>query len=220
MIGILMLDTAFPRLVGDVGNPKSFDFPVTYAVVPGATPQAIVVGDAEVWADQFIAAGKDLVARGCTGLTTTCGFLTLLRDRVAEETGVPVVSSALELVPQLLAAKRTPGVLTISAASLSARHLAAAGVPSSVPIVGVDGSHFATAILGNSERLDASISETELVQAAEQLIAAHSGIDVIVLECTNMPPHQAAIEAATGCEVVSINTAMRALHRPKLTPAQ
>ena len=27
-LGILMLDTKFPRIPGDVGNPKTFDYPI------------------------------------------------------------------------------------------------------------------------------------------------------------------------------------------------
>ncbi|MEO0487333.1 MAG: aspartate/glutamate racemase family protein [Pseudomonadota bacterium] len=217
MIGILMLDTVFPRVKGDIGNPESFGFPVRYAVVPGATPQAIVCEDLRPWVDAFIAAGQGLVAGGCTGLTTTCGFLTLLREEVAEACGVPVVSSALELVPGLLAAGEVPGILTISAASLSAAHLAAGGVPEGTPVQGVDGGTFARAILGNEPALDLAASERELVAGAERLCADHPEVTVIVLECTNMPPHQAAIEAATGRQVVSILTAVDAL-RARVEP--
>lgn len=32
-IGILMLDTVFPRIIGDIGNARTFDFPVCYKVV-------------------------------------------------------------------------------------------------------------------------------------------------------------------------------------------
>ncbi len=216
MIGILMLDTAFPRFLGDVGNPQSFGYPVTYAVVPGATPQAIVCGDVTPWVDAFIAEGQNLVAAGCTSLTTTCGFLTPLRDRMEQETGVPVVSSALELIPDLIATGGQPGILTISAAALTDRHLVAAKVPLETPIQGVDGGHFATAILGNQTKLDPSLSQRELVDGALKLVTAHPKTDVIVLECTNMPPYKSAIEAATGRQVVSILTAINALHQDRL----
>ncbi|MEL6640399.1 MAG: aspartate/glutamate racemase family protein [Pseudomonadota bacterium] len=208
MIGILMLDTAFPRYLGDVGNPETFESPVKYAVVPGATPDAVVCGDVLPWVDAFIAAGQDLVAAGCTGLITTCGFLTPLRDRVAQQTGVPVVSSALELIPALITSGRRPGILTISAKSLTEQHLVAADVPFDTPIQGVDGGHFATAILSNQNVLRWDESEQELVVGARALVDATPNIDVIVLECTNMPPHAAAIASATGCEVVSILTAI------------
>ena len=140
-----------------------------YAVVPGATPAAIVCGDIRPWVDAFIAAGRYMVADGCTGLATTYGFLTLLRDEVETACGVPVVSSALDLIPGLLDGTERPGVLTISQASLSATHLAAAGVTEPVPLVGVDGSHFAEAILNNRTALDPAKSEADLVAGAERL---------------------------------------------------
>lgn len=208
-----MLDTAFPRFVGDVGNPDSFGYPVQYAVVPGATPDAIVRGDIQPWVDAFIRAGRALVANGCTGLATTCGFLTLLRADIENACGVPVVSSALEQIPALFAAGARPGILTISKASLGKPHLAAAGVPPDVPIQGVDGGHFAQSILENRKTLDARISEQEMVSGAKKLCTAHPHVNVIVLECTNMPPYKPAIETATGCKVVSILTAIEALHQ-------
>ena len=57
-LGILMLDTRFPRILGDVGNAGSWPFPVRYAVVPGATPEAIVCDDIEPFVEAFIAAGR------------------------------------------------------------------------------------------------------------------------------------------------------------------
>ncbi len=213
MIGILMLDTAFPRVVGDVGNPKSFDYDVRYAVVPGATPKAIVRGDVAPWVQAFIVAGRTLVSEGCTGLATTCGFLTPLRAEVERSTGVPVVSSSLELIPKLLADGAQPGILTISAASLEENHLQAAGVPYQTPIQGVDGGHFSTSILENRTKLDTALAESEMVSGAEVLCKMHPRIDTIVLECTNMPPYAEAIKSATGCDVVSVLTLIDTLQR-------
>ena len=34
-LGILMLDTRFPRIEGDIGNPASFDFPVIFRTMAG-----------------------------------------------------------------------------------------------------------------------------------------------------------------------------------------
>jgi hypothetical protein len=41
-VGILTLDTRFPRIVGDVGNAMTFDFPVRYHRVAGASPDRVV----------------------------------------------------------------------------------------------------------------------------------------------------------------------------------
>ena len=37
-LGVLMLETRFPRPVGDIGNPETFVFPVRHSVVRLATP--------------------------------------------------------------------------------------------------------------------------------------------------------------------------------------
>lgn len=202
-----MLDTVFPRVVGDVGNAQSFDFPVRYAVVKGATPEAIVQQDPAPFVDAFIDAGRGLIAEGCTGIATTCGFLSLLRSQLAIALGVPVAASALEQVGQInamLPQGKRAGVLTISAQSLTGDHLRVAGAPEETPVHGMDGSHFATAILGNERHLDVDVARAEMVAAAQKFVKAQPDLGALVLECTNMPPYAGDIASATGLPVFSI----------------
>ena len=74
-LGILMLETQFPRVHGDIGNALTWPFPVQYRIVRGATPDNVVRGDSMERLDDFLAAGRDLVASGCDGVATNCGFL-------------------------------------------------------------------------------------------------------------------------------------------------
>ena len=50
-LGILMLDTRFPRIVGDIGNAETFPFPVIYQTLEGLGPSDAVaaIGGVEVW---------------------------------------------------------------------------------------------------------------------------------------------------------------------------
>ena len=73
-VGILMLETRFPRIPGDMGNALTWPFPVHYRVVRGASPDKVVRGNPKELLDVFIEAGKDLVATGADGITTNCGF--------------------------------------------------------------------------------------------------------------------------------------------------
>ncbi len=214
-LGILMLDTKFPRILGDVGNPDSWDFPVRYAVVPGATPDAIVCDDMEPFVQAFIDEGHKLVATGCTGIATTCGFLSLIRPRLAAALDVPVAASALEQVSQIQAMLRKDqvvGILTISAASLTPAHLNAAGVRAASPVQGTDGSSFSGSILGNLKTLDVPAARQDMVHAAKTLVANHPKVGAIVLECTNMVPYAPDIARATGRPVYSIHTYLNWFH--------
>lgn len=75
-IGVLMLETVFPRPRGDIGNAYSYEFPVRYKTVKGAAAGKIM-GDApaaELIAP-FVEAARELEAEGVKAITTSCGFL-------------------------------------------------------------------------------------------------------------------------------------------------
>ncbi|HEX3497782.1 MAG TPA: hypothetical protein VHT04_00515, partial [Stellaceae bacterium] len=94
-LGILMLETRFPRIPGDMGNAATWPFPVLYKVVKGASPKRVVEDRASGLRDAFLAAAKELVGLGADGITTTCGFLSLYQRELAAHVGVPVATSSL-----------------------------------------------------------------------------------------------------------------------------
>lgn len=219
-LGILMLDTRFPRIKGDVGNPQTWPFPVRFGVVKGATPQAIVCDDQEPFVQEFIETGHRLVAEGCQGIATTCGFLSLIRPRLSAALGVPVAASALEQAAQIkamLPPDQRVGVLTISEASLSHAHLRVAGVPIGSPVKGMEGTGFARSILQNETTLDVTLARQEMVAAAQELIADQPDVGALLLECTNMVPYGLDVARATGRPVYSVYTYLRWFHAG-LTP--
>jgi Asp/Glu/hydantoin racemase len=207
-VGILMLETRFPRIYGDIGNAMTWPFPVQYKVVPGATAEIVVRQDPRVLLDRFVAAGRELVQAGCDGITTNCGFLALIQDQVKHALGVPVATSSLMQIPMvqaLLPPGKTVGVLTISKATLTPEHLAAAGAPRDTVIVGTDGGRaFTTGILDDHESLDFEACRLDILDAAAELVTQHKGIGAIVLECTNMVPYAADVRKLTGLPVYSI----------------
>lgn len=212
-LGILMLEAQFPRIPGDMGNAATWDFPVHYRIVRGASPDLVVRHGAEGLLPAFVAAAEALVADGADGITTNCGFLSLFQADLQAAVPVPVLASSLmqvKMVNALLAPGRCAGILTISAESLSATHLAAANVPEGTPVMGTEGGQeFTRAILGDELRLDVDAAREDNVEAARALQAAHPELGAIVLECTNMGPYAADIREATGLPVFSILTVAR-----------
>ena len=205
-VGILMLEARFPRIRGDIGNAGTWPFPVHYRVVAGASPDRVVRQGAAGLQNTFIDAAQDLVAMGCDGITTNCGFLSLFQKDLAAAVGVPVASSSLMqygMIQSLLPPGKRVGVLTVSSATLTDDHLAAAGVPLDTPLVGTDevGGEFTRVIVGDEERLDVDAAEGDLLRAADTLLERHRNVGAILLECTNMTPYSAAISSHVGLPV-------------------
>ena len=207
-LGILMLDTQFPRIPGDIGNALTWPFPVQYRIVRGASPDQAVRGDAEALSAPFIAAGRDLVAHGCDGVATNCGFLVPLQDHMSAALGVPVASSSLMQVPmvrRMLPPGRRVGIVTISRATLTAKHLRAAGIAEDTPVAGTDdGREFTQKILSDARDIDFAAARADVIDAALRLRRAAPDLGAIVLECTNMVPYAADVRRATGLPVFSI----------------
>ena len=84
-LGILVLDSRFPRIPGDVGNALTWPFPVQYRLVPAASPEAAVLGDPLVLAQDFIREGRALVQAGVDVVVvdTAQGHSQGVLDRVA-----------------------------------------------------------------------------------------------------------------------------------------
>jgi len=209
-IGILMLETRFPRIPGDMGNALTWPFPVLYKTVRGASPDLVVRHRAEGLLDAFIAAAREMVADGADGITTTCGFLSLMQPQLTQALGVPVATSSLMQAPMiqsLLPPGRRVGVLTISKESLVPEHLSSIGVAADTPVWGTEGgTEFSRVILDDEPRLDVAAARADLVGAARDFQAAHPELGAILLECTNMMPYAADVRRVTGLPVFSIRS--------------
>jgi Asp/Glu/hydantoin racemase len=228
-VGVLVLDTSFPRIPGDVGNATTFDFPVRYHVIKAATPDKIVseAGRARALLPAFIEGARLLESQGVRAITTTCGFLTIMQKEIAAAVDVPVVTSSLFLVPllrQMFAADRSIGVITAHSGRLSLEHLIAAGVQPdwAVHVRGLEESPaFSRAIFGNGDDcidMDVGQVEAEVVAACRKLVNDFPDIGCIVFECTNLQPYAAAVQAETGLPIIGIYHLVNLLHSGIINP--
>ena len=217
-VGILMLDTRFPRIPGDMGNASTFPFPVRYHRVTGASPDLVVRKGAEGLLPAFVEGARALEREGVGAVTTNCGFLVKYQRELAAAVSIPVFSSSLLLVPlvqRMLAPGRRIGLMTVSAGTLGPEHLAGAGIGPDVPlaVVGMEGEkEFTRVMLGDEMELDVDLAREEHVRVARRLVTEHPDIGAIVLECTNMPPYTADLQRETGRPVFDITTLVRMVH--------
>lgn len=205
MLGLLVLDTAFPRIAGDVGGADTFPFPVRQSVVQGAGVEGVVHAADRALLPRFVAAARTLQNDGCIAIATTCGFLAAWQDDLAAALDVPVLTSALlqwPLVQRTLPRARRAGIVTYSAQALTPAVLRAAGVPDDAPVEGVDPhGEFARTIRNGAATLDPVRMSHDVVAAARRLATRHRDLGAIVLECANMPPYADAVAQSLALPV-------------------
>lgn len=214
-VGILMLETAFPRIPGDIGNATTFEFPVLYRPVSGALPRRLVLELDPALLQPFVDAARDLERAGVRAITTSCGFLALFHRQMAEAVSVPVFSSSLIQVPmvyRMLRSDQRVGILTANRSALTEQHFRGVGWSSDEIPVHVAGLEHTALFMPSHHyperypEVDFAQVEAEVVDGAQRLVAEAPDIGAIVLECTNLPQHAAAIQRATGHPIFDIVT--------------
>lgn len=208
-IGVLCLDTAFDKIPGHIRNRTTFDFPVRYQVVTGATPERVVSQADPRLLEPFIQAAKELEAAGVAAITGACGFLVIFQRELADAVRVPLYSSSLIqllMVSRMIRSDQKVGLLVANKASLTPRHLAAVGAESvPVSVAGMaDQPEFREVILeGRRVELDADRLEREVLGVVERL---DPDLGALVIECTDLVPFAHAIQARLGVPVFDIVT--------------
>jgi hypothetical protein len=177
-VGILMLETHFPRIPGDIGNASSFNFPVVYKVVKGANADRVVSQGDPTLVEEFISAGKDLVENGARALVASCGFLALFQKEISEALPVPFIASSLVQLPMVhcITGGKPVGVLTANSSALTDRHFIGVGAEN-IPVVveGIEKSAFGQTVLGDLPEFDYEEAESAVVGAAERLMEKKPG---------------------------------------------
>jgi len=210
-IGILLLETVFPRVPGDIGNATTFDFPVKYKVVRGASVDRVVNECDPKLLEPFIEAAKELEEEGVGCITTSCGFLAIFQKEMAEALEVPVFTSSLIQVPlvwNMLGKNKKVGIVTANKKKLTKRHLETVGIKNiPICIAGMeDQENFRNLILKGELIGDINKIEIEMVKASKELVKENPNVGAIVLECVNMPPFSSAIQRAVNLPVFDITT--------------
>jgi len=213
-IGILMLDTGFMRLPGDIGHGATWRFPVQYALMSGVTgPQvmAAAVGDRNAAApllDRFVDAANQLAALGVDGITTSCCFLVAFQQELATRCSVPVATSSLLQIPlavSLLRPDQRVGVLTAKRAALTDVHLASSRAPLDLPVAGLpEHSRFFQNNLTNATHVSFDEQAQDILDCAARLLDEHPETGAIVSECANFAPYSALIAERFGVPVYDI----------------
>jgi len=217
-IGILVLDTSFPRIPGDLGNATTFAFPVKFKVIRGIPPEHIVCRNPGISVcHRFQEAAKELEAEGVRAVTTTCGYSVYFQDEIADAVNIPVFTSSLIQVPlvskMLGKNKKRVGVICADAHSLTDTHLRKAGIDNSIPIaISGLGRRWWNIVSTKDPEGRREAFERALKWSTKKLLSAHPDVGAVVFECANFAPGAAAVQEATGLPVFDIVTLLNMVH--------
>jgi hypothetical protein len=195
-LGVIMLDTSFPRPPGDVGNPASWEMPVRFIKVNGASPDKIIRQGGAGLIEDFVIAGEALIAEGCSALVTSCGFMARHQSTLSTRLSVPIATSSLLQLPMvatLIGPGRKMGVITYDEASLDDAIFAACGAGSGTPRIGMPNDGAFRELIEGSGTYDRAALEAEIIHAAQELQSHEPDLGAFILECTNMPPFAQAV---------------------------
>ncbi len=209
-IGILMNDTHFPRVPGDIGNANTFRFPVRYKLMKGAWYGTVVADPDYSFIQKYIDAANELADDGCKAVATSCGFLALFHKEVSSAVKVPFISSSLlqvKYVHDLLPKGKKVGIVTVNSEKLTQRHFEAVGI-SDIPmaVAGLQGTYLGELLAVHRPDLDYDKAEKSMLDVTAKLCTENPDIGALVFECTNMPPYSHAVQMACKVPVFNIIT--------------
>lgn len=195
-------------------NPATHDFPVIVETVEGAWAENVIRGDPAL-EPACIAAAQRLVERGAIAISANCGFFIRHQAAVAASVGVPVVMSALLLLPGLL--RQLPKAAKLAVLTADSTHLGE-------DLLGIDDpAERMRLVIGGTEGgelwrnelkrpppiTEITSVEKDVTACIVRLRAAHPEIAAILFECTGFPMVASAMRRVTKLPIYDITTLCR-----------
>ena len=211
-IGIALFDgRRYPILPGDVANASTYDYPVRLKVIEGLfdTPTPwdktrAVPADIQ----KIIDTVKSLEDDGVRAVVTACGFFSVVQEILADAVHIPVFTSPLMMVPQIvrmIRSDRSVCIITASERLLVSDYLTAVGIASDMPvhIAGMEASteFYATHMGGTRTTLDVDLQRRELVEIARNAVLQFPDTGALLLECSQLPTFAADIQDVVNLPV-------------------
>ena len=209
-IGILVLETTYPAIPGNVANASTYQFPVRYKVLEGIP--------SDWWCDEegasarrqeiFVQKARELEKEGVRAITTGCGFFAKYQQATSEALTVPVFTSPLLLVPmvsQMIGKAKRVGIITAGENHLKGPFLENVGIDPSI-LIAVDGmadkeEFTQTIVFEKKPEMDVPKVEAEVVDVAQRLVGNYPDIGALVFECSDLPPFASAVQTAVGLPI-------------------
>ena len=216
LVTVLQLDTAFPRLPGDVASPRTYCGEIEIIRVPRATVQH-VVSDRPDLID--ITPFEDALDRAKGNvIVTSCGFLSYWQDHLAARVNRPFISSALSALETRSRTVEPDGLLTLTfdADNLTDQHFGPYADYRSGGAGLRPDMHLRQVIAEDRSQIDRKRAEHDVVAVATAALQpSHCHV---LLECTNLPPYKAALRGVTDLPITDILTCIETIQPDTIQP--
>lgn len=210
-VGILCLESYFPKPPGHVRNPRTYNFPTVCKVITEVDIPKLLFDPTPELLEPFINAAKELEKDGVKAIAGSCGFLARYQSELTASVKVPVcVSSLLQLplIRLLHGSAANIGILTASSTALTEEHFQKSGAQKTDYFIkGMEGypEFWETIIEYKRNDFDMVKLEGEICQAAMEL-AHENQLDALLLECTDLSAFAHQVQQAVQIPVYDINS--------------
>lgn len=217
-IGSLVMKSWVPKPPGHISCASSFDFPVYYYPIDHTSNKSVHSGDQSI-IPYILEAVGELEKIGCKAVVSSCGYFGHYQKVVSEKAGIPVYLSAVCLIPfvfRLLGKNRKLAVICYNKEKFTSELFRACGVSEEQQarcyLYDVIGQPELGKIVTDCGGYNISEAQKEVVSVSLNAIMEHEDIGAFLLECTDLPPYAAAIQAAINLPVFDATSMVKFVH--------
>jgi aspartate/glutamate racemase len=203
-IGLVQVRADLPMMPGNMGNATTFDFPMLYREMNVDNVMDLMKPEmTKNFTDGIVEAAKWLELQGVSAIMGNCGFFAHYQKVVQERIDTPFFSSSLMMLPmmvQSLPRNKKVGVLTANGPLLaSGQAMENCGLnrelqASRVVIEGCENDHEFAYAMSLDGKFNANRMERDILEGTQRLLKKDKDIAMILLECTELPPHAVAVQ--------------------------
>lgn len=208
-IGILLIESKWALIPGNVANASTHNFPVLYETISDISFEELL-GVSQSVESKIIDGAKKLEAQGVKGILGACGSFALYQKKVAGSVNIPVFLSPMLQIPWILSGlnerKKIVVIVAVKKAitdrvyeqcNIQEQHRELLKIIEAIEVaefikMSTDADGFTPCVL-----------ERELVDWLQGMDLSEFG--AILLQCSDLPPYAAAIQSATSLPVFDAN---------------
>ena len=217
-VGALVMKSWVPKPPGHISCATNYEFPIYYYPIDN-TDNKSVHGGSQTIVPAVVEAAKEMKDMGCKALITSCGYFGHYQRMIAEKDIMPTYLSAICLVPfifNLMPKGKKLAIICYNKTKLTEGLMESCGVSKDMQgncyIYDIINEVELGKIITDCGEYDITKGREEVVAVAQKAVEEHEDIGAILLECTDLPPHSFAIQAATNLPVFDSTTMVKFVH--------